>query len=118
MPTTAARLFKVTQEAVRLWCHDGLFPNAYRIEMPHGNSAELQAKNAAIQAQQLTIDIQKGLLSGEIIIDSLKDVTPKPEDKENLPGGVFALATYKDKGIEVNLAELYRKLRRLFKDKE
>jgi hypothetical protein len=81
-------------------------------------AAELQAKNATIQAQQLMIEIQKALLSGEIIFDSLKDVTPKPEDKENLLGGVLALTTYKDKGIEVNLAELYRKLRRLFKDKD
>jgi hypothetical protein len=80
------------------------------------SQAMLQTKDATIEAKQLTIDIQKSLLSGEIIFDSLKDVTPKPEDKENLLGGVVALATYKDKGIEVNLAELYRKLKQLFKD--
>lgn len=81
-------------------------------------AAELQAKNATIEAKQLTIDIQKGLLSGDIIFNSMKDVTPKPEDKEELLGGIVALATYKDKGVEVNLAELYRKLKALFKDKE
>jgi hypothetical protein len=48
----------------------------------------------------------------------MKDVTPKADDKEKLLGGIVALTTYKDKGVEVNLAELYRKLKGLFKDKE
>lgn len=81
-------------------------------------AAELQAKNMTIEAQQLIIETQKGLLSGEIVFNSMKDVTPKPEDKEELLGGIIALATYKDKGVEVNLAELYRKLKALFKDRE
>lgn len=81
-------------------------------------AAELQAKNATIEAQRLTIDIQKGLLSGEILIDSIKDVTPKLEDKEDFLGGVLSLATYKDKGVEINLAELYRKLKKLFKKED
>jgi len=85
--------------------------------------AELQAKNATIQAHELTIqaheltiNIQKGLLSGEIIFDSIKNVTPKTEDKEELLGGIVSLAAYKDKGVEINLAELYRKLKGLFKE--
>lgn len=82
-------------------------------------SAELQAKNMTIEAQQLIIQTQKGLLSGEIVLNSMKDITPKEEeDKEKLLGGIVALATYKEKGVEVNLAELYRKLKGLFKDKE
>lgn len=81
-------------------------------------AAELQAKNTTIEAQRLIIETQKGLLSGEIVFNSIKDVTPKPEDKEELLGGIVALATYKDKGVEINLAELYRKLRTLFKDDE
>jgi CheY-like chemotaxis protein len=81
-------------------------------------SAELQAKNMTIEAQQLIIQTQKGLLSGEIVLNSMIDVTPKEDDKEKLLGGVVALTTYKDKGVEVNLAELYRKLKGLFKDKE
>ena len=48
----------------------------------------------------------------------MKDVTPKPEDKEKFLGGVVALATYKDKGVEVNLAELYRKLKQWFRDED
>lgn len=74
-------------------------------------SAELQAKNTTIQAQELIIQTQKGLLNGQIVFDSIKDVTPSAEDKEKLLGGIVALATYKEKGVEVNLAELYRKLR-------
>lgn len=81
-------------------------------------SAELQAKNMTIQAQQLIIQTQKGLLNGEFVFDSIKDVTPSADDKEKLLGGIVALATYKEKGVEVNLAELYRKLKGVFKNKE
>ena len=52
------------------------------------------------------------------MIESVEDVTPSPKDKEELFGGILALATYKNRGIEVNLVELYRKLRGLFKDKK
>jgi CheY-like chemotaxis protein len=81
-------------------------------------SAELQAKNMTIQAQQLIIQTQKGFLNGEIVFGSIKDVTPSTDDKEKLLGGIVALATYKEKGVEVNLAELYRKLKGVFKNKE
>lgn len=81
-------------------------------------SAELQAKNATIEAQQLIIQTQKGFLNGEIVFNSMKDDTPRVEDKEELLGGIVSLATFKEKGVEVNLGELYRKLKGLFKDKE
>lgn len=81
-------------------------------------SAELQAKNMTIEAQQLIIQTQKGLLSGEFVFNAMKDVTPKADDKEELIGGIVALTTYKEKGVEVNLAELLRKLKGLFKTKE
>lgn len=81
-------------------------------------SAELQAKNMTIEAQQLIIQTQKGLLSGESVFNSMKDVTPKADDKEDLIGGIVALTTYREKGVEVNLAELYRKLKGLFKNKD
>ena len=80
-------------------------------------SAELQAKNMTIEAQQLIIQTRKGLLNGEIVSNSVKDVTPKAGEKEEFLGGVVALTTYKEKGIEVNLAELYRKLKGLFKER-
>ena len=81
-------------------------------------SAELQAKATTIEAQQLIIQTQKGLLNGEIVMNSIKDVTPSADDKEKLLGGIVALATYKEKGVEVNLAELYRKLKGVFKDRD
>jgi hypothetical protein len=81
-------------------------------------AAEIQAKNATIQAHELTISIQKGLLSGEIIIDSLKDVTPKPKDKEEMLGGTLAIKKYEGKGFDLDLPEIFRKFKRLFKNKE
>jgi hypothetical protein len=77
-------------------------------------AAELQAKNATIQAQQLTIGVQSRLLSHDVMVDSIKNVTPKSEDKEPLLGGVVALATFKEKGFEINWGELFRKLRSKF----
>lgn len=78
-------------------------------------SAELQAKSATIEAQQLTINVQKALLNGEILLDSMKDVTPKKDDdREEFLGGTVALTVFKDKGVEVNYAKMFRKLRDLF----
>jgi len=81
-------------------------------------AAELQAKNTTIEAQQLIIEVQKGLLSGEVVINSIKDVTPKPEDKdkEELLGGTVSIIPLKGKGLEINLPELFRRLKRLFKE--
>lgn len=81
-------------------------------------AAEIQAKNATIQAHELTISIQKGLLSGEIIIDSLKDVTPKPKDTEEMLGGTLAIKKYEGKGFDLDLPEIFRRLKKLFTDKE
>lgn len=84
-------------------------------------AAELQAKDATIQAQQLTIEVQKGLLNGEIIFDSLKDITPKPQDKdkEEVLGGVVSLVPLDTKaGVHINIPEIFRKLKKLFEDKE
>ncbi len=68
--------------------------------------AVLQAKDATIQAQQTSIN---NLLSGTVI-----DITPRPDDKEEFLGGAIALTKYQDKGVEINLAEIFRKLKRLF----
>jgi len=64
-------------------------------------------------AAQKEIDEQAALGVG-IMVDSIRNVTPKAEDKEPLLGGVVALATFKEKGLEVNLGELYRKLKKKF----
>lgn len=75
--------------------------------------AEIQMKDAAIQLQKVTI----AQLTGEVVIESLKDVTPKPKDKEKeeLLGDIVSLVPIKGKGFEVNLPELLRKLKQLFK---
>ncbi len=79
----------------------------------------LQAKDATIQAQQFTITNQQHLLSGEVIIESLRDITPQPgEDKEELLGGTLAITKYEGKGFELNLPEIFRRLKKLFADEE
>lgn len=77
--------------------------------------AEIQMKEAAIQLQKVTI----AQLTGEVVIDSLKDVTPKPknEDKEEILGNMVSLIPIKGKGVEIHLPEIVRKLKELFKEK-
>jgi hypothetical protein len=73
-------------------------------------AAELQAKDATIKAQNLMI----GILNGEVLIDAVTDVSPKPEDKEDVIPGVVSLSTYKEKGLEIHLGEVFRRLKRFF----
>jgi hypothetical protein len=70
-------------------------------------AAELQAKEATIKAQNLVI----GILNGDVLIDAVRDVSPKPEDKEDVIPGLVSLSTYKEKGLEVNLGEMFRRLK-------
>ncbi len=78
-------------------------------------AAELQAKNTTIEAQRLIIDVKDAMLNGEILVGSVKDVTPQREDQEQLIDGLVALSTYKNKGVEIYLGEVLRKLKKLFK---
>lgn len=73
-------------------------------------AAELQAKDATIKAQNLTI----GILNGDVLVNSMKEMTPKPEDKEQVIPGIVALSTYKEKGVEINLGEMFRRLKKFF----
>jgi hypothetical protein len=76
--------------------------------------ATIQHKDAAIQLQQVTI--QQLLLAENVITQSVVDITPKKvEDKEEFLGGAFALTQYEDKGVVINFAEIFRKLRGLFR---
>lgn len=79
--------------------------------------AELRLAGATMQTQQITIN---HLLSGEVIIESLKNVTPEPDrgDKEELLDGTVALTKFNWKGVEFNLPEIFRRLRRLFREGE
>lgn len=73
-------------------------------------AAELQAKDATIKAQALMI----GILNGEVSLNSVKEMSPKPEDKEEVISGIVALSTYKEKGLEINLGEMFRRVKRFF----
>lgn len=73
--------------------------------------AEIQYKDKAIDAMQFIIDRQR--LSGDVMMESLKNVTPKPpdKDKEAVLGGIVEITKYEGKGINVNFAELFRRLK-------
>src|SRR5262249_55058966 len=76
-------------------------------------NAEIQLKDATIQAQQITIRV----LRGDVMLESVKDVTPPRntgEDKQSFLGGTLALKPFNYKGVEVNYPEIFRILRRLF----
>lgn len=77
-------------------------------------AAELQAKNATIETQQLTIEVHKRMLSGEIVADSLRSepVSMKANEK---PLGA-ALAPAEAEAIPANLPEIFRKFKDLFLD--
>lgn len=82
-------------------------------------AAELQAKNATIEAQQLTINVQKALLHGEIFPAPMKQVEPKKEeDREEFLGGAVALTVYKEKGVELSWAKMFKHLRDMFMEKD
>ena len=75
-------------------------------------NAELQLAQATIQTQQIAIHV----LNGDVLLDSVKDVTPtKSDDKESFLGGAVALKAFNYKGVEVNYPEIFRKLKQLFK---
>lgn len=75
--------------------------------------AEIQMKEAAIQLQRTNI----AQLSGEVIMDSMKNITPqaKSEEKEELIKDILAVSKFEKGGFQVNLAEVVRQLKRLFK---
>jgi hypothetical protein len=78
--------------------------------------AMIQHKDAAIQLQQATIHQQQHLLAANVITQSVIDITPKKvEDKEEFLGGALALTQIEKSGVIINLAEIYRRLRGLFK---
>jgi len=66
-------------------------------------AAEQQAQAKTIEAQQLIMDVQKGLLTGKVMVNSIKNVTPKPEndEKEEFLGGTVSLIPIKGKGVEI-----------------
>jgi hypothetical protein len=61
--------------------------------------------------QQFIINQQR--LSGDVMMESIKNVTPKPpdEDKETVLGGIVEITKYEGKGVNVNFAEIFRRLK-------
>lgn len=81
--------------------------------------AEIQANEKTIQAQQHIFASHQRLLdaqlSGEIIINSAMTGTPHEAKKDNkeLLQGALAITKYKGKGFDLDLAEIFRRLRKL-----
>lgn len=78
--------------------------------------AVLQAKDATIHAQRFTLTQQEHLLSGRVIADSLRQVKPKEDENEPVLNGMAEITKYEAKGFNINLPEIYRRLRQLFKE--
>ena len=78
-------------------------------------NAELRLANATIQQQQIAID---QLLSNDVVLKTLEVADPMPvsDEPEQLLGGTVALATFEKYGVRVNLAEVFRRLRRIFRE--
>jgi hypothetical protein len=78
----------------------------------------IELKDATIQVLRLTLDEQNRLLSGDIS-GSIKNVTPRPKDKdkEDLIEGIVSLKPYDAKVADVNLPEIWRRLKKFFNDK-
>lgn len=75
-------------------------------------NAELQLAQATIHTQQVAIQV----LKGDLLIESVKAVTPQQRtDNETFLGGTVALKPFNYKGVEVNYPEIFRKLRDLFR---
>jgi hypothetical protein len=81
------------------------------------SQAMIEAKNATIQAQQLTIETQR-VAPGNLVIDSVVEITPTSKtEKEDLLGGTLSITKYQGKGFEVNLPEIFRRLKKWFAEK-
>jgi hypothetical protein len=81
--------------------------------------AVIQMKDATIQLHQQNL-AQHKVITGEVMIESLKRAEDQPdnEDKEKLLGGTVALTQHNFYGVEVSLAEIYRRLKSLFSEEK
>jgi len=66
----------------------------------------------------LTINQQKRLVGGDVLVESLKQVAPLPNsnDNEQILDGMAEITKYQGKGFNINLPEIYRRLRQLFNE--
>lgn len=77
--------------------------------------AVIQAKDAAIQAQMLTITHQQQLVDGVLLKPLRSDDCYKSSsnDKEELVTDILSVTKYHGKGFEINLPEIFRRLKAL-----
>ncbi|MCU0532712.1 MAG: hypothetical protein MUD14_02210 [Hydrococcus sp. Prado102] len=77
--------------------------------------AEVQYKNATIQAQQFLIENQRRELNSKNIFESSRITTTQErnEEKEELIRG-FSITKYKNNWLEIDLPDLIRQLKRFF----
>ena len=78
--------------------------------------AVLQAKDATIHAQTLTLSHQQQLLDGLLLKPIRRDepTIPPENDKEDLITDIISVTKYRGKGFEINLPEMFRQLKKLF----
>lgn len=72
-----------------------------------------RANEATLRMQQFHIQQMQRLLNGEVLLDSMKDVTPRAdkEDTEKLMGGILTLGQLEKGGMKISLAKIYRLLK-------
>ena len=79
--------------------------------------AVIQAKDATIEAQQATLTLtqQRYLLPNSVVIDSLVETSkPTHNETETVLDGLAEITKYQGKGFNINLPEIFRRLRELF----
>ncbi|BBA71194.1 hypothetical protein [Geobacter sulfurreducens] len=79
--------------------------------------AVLQAKDATIHAQALTISHQQQLHDGLLLKPIRRDepTIPPENDKEDLIRDIISVTKFRGKGFEINLPEMFRQLKKLFR---
>ena len=81
--------------------------------------ALIQSKNATIQAQQVTLAAQQLGISNGIILDSLIDPLPdQKREAEPVFDGLAEITKYEGKGFNVNLPEIFRRLKKMFEKRQ
>jgi hypothetical protein len=81
--------------------------------------AELQLREATIQTQQATIMHLSALNEG-VMVESLERATLQrnAKDTEEVLGGIVEITKYEGKGVNINLAEIFRRLRQFFSEEK
>jgi hypothetical protein len=77
--------------------------------------AVIQAKDATIHAQSVTINHQQQLIGGALLQPLRNGHNSKSflQDKEELVGDILSVTKYQGRGFEINLPEIIRRLKRV-----